>query len=994
MDNTYKSLSRIAITVNCVKLMQKQGKNLVQAFLLKITRNFNGDENVEGGDSGFFLPDFLHQEIQDNLKLSHNQVSPQSTVPSQVQGNQQIRTNNMFQFQPPYLMTNANTNNSKLSPFHQSSPTTQVLHQQFSPQKTYQPQVLQMSQFSHNQPIVQQLNHRLSIGASISPMSANSQEQMISQCIVCQRPITSSQFYVQTGDLMFSHTQCQFQPSPNSSQMFNLQNPGIFHLHNEIELLPEMLQLDIQILHPNSYIQIYSQEGIIPECSFQNQNKLLSFKKLLCNSTSIPVNVGLVSFKWRFFKDKLENSQLNQIEQMNVMNNMNQINMLQRTNIIQEPLNFAQLYNLNNQEVNIGIRKKYFDQFNVLKPQSMNDSVLNISFNYMSFQDLIQNPQMPQFPTCFTIHILKNLSLNFQISMDEFEQMKRSTQQLLQQNPSLQQYLNKPPETLTLNNSRRNLTQNFNTLQINPIQKQNSQGSSRKSSATNSNSDQQNIDEEERKFDEQFLNDNDQFMRQSRNLLYNPRKSQKPIIGIEIMELKDPIQDQEKVRRMMTMEDYENKQGQEVFKDYFKRYTGQSFAGGSVSNDNSMITNSEKYSSNSLGSHTSPDEVPTGLLVPKSAKNKKRKVTTSSSGSKKSKHSNNSQGESIGSQGNLTGKVQSKRANEAVEDLQGLMTELRGNVVVMSKQQYGSKQLQRYLEKAPPELVDFIISEVVSELHNLMSDLYGNYFCQKLMTSASSQQRLVILTELRPNLYKISCDKKGTHSMQCMIDMINMPEEQHEIQEGVVNHILDMAYDINANHVLQKIMVCFKEEKLDFIYQPIMKYFIELSMDQNGLCVIKKLIGKITNEDKILEIQHLLAEHAVKLVQNPYGNYAVQQAIEVWDVRYCEPIFEKLEDHLMQLSVQKFSSNVIEKILEKASYETVDRYMRKLCNVEVMKSLIKNIYGYYVINKLVLIVIETHRRNPEIALKSIQDTIQYATDKSLHQKWQQILDSY
>ena len=67
------------------------------------------------------------------------------------------------------------------------------------------------------------------------------------------------------------------------------------------------------------------------------------------------------------------------------------------------------------------------------------------------------------------------------------------------------------------------------------------------------------------------------------------------------------------------------------------------------------------------------------------------------------------------------------------------MNELRGNIVAMSKQQYGSKQLQRYLEKAPPELVDFIITEVVSELHNLMSDLYGNYFCQKLMTSASSQ---------------------------------------------------------------------------------------------------------------------------------------------------------------------------------------------------------------------------------------------------------------
>ena len=31
----------------------------------------------------------------------------------------------------------------------------------------------------------------------------------------------------------------------------------------------------------------------------------------------------------------------------------------------------------------------------------------------------------------------------------------------------------------------------------------------------------------------------------------------------------------------------------------------------------------------------------------------------------------------------------------------------------MAKNQYGSKQLQRYLEKAPPELVDFIIEEVL-----------------------------------------------------------------------------------------------------------------------------------------------------------------------------------------------------------------------------------------------------------------------------------------
>ena len=62
----------------------------------------------------------------------------------------------------------------------------------------------------------------------------------------------------------------------------------------------------------------------------------------------------------------------------------------------------------------------------------------------------------------------------------------------------------------------------------------------------------------------------------------------------------------------------------------------------------------------------------------------------------------------------------------------------------------------------------------------------------------------------------------------------------------------------------------------------------------------------------------------------------------------------------MQLSVQKFSSNVIEKVLEKAEFPTVERFMRKLCEGEVMKSLIKNTYGFYVMQKLI-IVLKKHK---------------------------------
>lgn len=88
----------------------------------------------------------------------------------------------------------------------------------------------------------------------------------------------------------------------------------------------------------------------------------------------------------------------------------------------------------------------------------------------------------------------------------------------------------------------------------------------------------------------------------------------------------------------------------------------------------------------------------------------------------------------------------------------------------------------------------------------------------------------------------------------------------------------------------------------------------------------------------------------------------------------------------MQLSVQKFSSNVIEKVLENATYDTVERYLKALCEHEVMKSLIKNTYGFYVLQKLKEVV-KRHGKPVKRIQQAIENTIQYVSDKSLKQKW-------
>ncbi len=61
--------------------------------------------------------------------------------------------------------------------------------------------------------------------------------------------------------------------------------------------------------------------------------------------------------------------------------------------------------------------------------------------------------------------------------------------------------------------------------------------------------------------------------------------------------------------------------------------------------------------------------------------------------------------------------------------------------------------------------------------------------------------------------------------------MINMPEEEDEIKDGIKDHILKLAYDSNGNHVLQKVLLVVSEENCEFIYEPILGNFADLCLD-------------------------------------------------------------------------------------------------------------------------------------------------------------------
>lgn len=73
----------------------------------------------------------------------------------------------------------------------------------------------------------------------------------------------------------------------------------------------------------------------------------------------------------------------------------------------------------------------------------------------------------------------------------------------------------------------------------------------------------------------------------------------------------------------------------------------------------------------------------------------------------------------------------------------------------------------------------------------------------------------------------------------------------------------------------------FPEEVVENLYNIIFNNFMELSENQNGLCVIKKVIANTRNQKRKEFILMTIIDNFNNLIQNAYGNYTIQTVVEV-----------------------------------------------------------------------------------------------------------------
>lgn len=92
-----------------------------------------------------------------------------------------------------------------------------------------------------------------------------------------------------------------------------------------------------------------------------------------------------------------------------------------------------------------------------------------------------------------------------------------------------------------------------------------------------------------------------------------------------------------------------------------------------------------------------------------------------------------------------------------------------------------------------------------------------------------------------------------------------------------------------------------------------------------------------------------MVENTLRLVEDPFGNYVVQYILDLHRSQDITRIAESILGHISDLSTQKFSSNVIEKILQVCDPPPRALIIREMLKADAWFTLLQDPYANYVI---------------------------------------------
>ncbi|KAK7319725.1 hypothetical protein RJT34_04450 [Clitoria ternatea] len=247
---------------------------------------------------------------------------------------------------------------------------------------------------------------------------------------------------------------------------------------------------------------------------------------------------------------------------------------------------------------------------------------------------------------------------------------------------------------------------------------------------------------------------------------------------------------------------------------------------------------------------------------------------------------------------------------------------MRGRLVSMAMDKSECLSLQQMIEEGTTGEINTIISELKNHLHLLIIHPYGNYVVQKFFqaSNVTTVQVYAILSFIIRDTQKLkdACiDHNGTRVIQKIVESVQTQEGMLAILCAIRPITVPLVKTDKGRYVIQQCVMHFQPVYKKVILDEMARNCLDIARNEFGCRAIQKCLDIAEGEAATSQLVEEIVSKAVILAQDPFGNYVVQFVIqEMKVVAVNEMIISRLQGYYVALSMNKYASNVVEKLLQ------------------------------------------------------------------------------
>jgi uncharacterized membrane protein YgcG len=220
-----------------------------------------------------------------------------------------------------------------------------------------------------------------------------------------------------------------------------------------------------------------------------------------------------------------------------------------------------------------------------------------------------------------------------------------------------------------------------------------------------------------------------------------------------------------------------------------------------------------------------------------------------------------------------------------------------GSLVQISKNMHGTRAVQKTIEQlGSPEEIRLIREALKGSVVALIQDLNGNHVIQKCIHRLEPNDNQFIYDAVAYHCVQVATHRHGCCVMQRCIDHSSNQQKMQLIEE-IKNNALNLVQDQFGNYVVQYVLDLGMESVCEALATNLLGHLYFLSTQKFSSNVVEKCL-KVGNAATVQMMSRELAEFQndphhpvfpqtphddplICLLQHPFGNYVVQTALQV-----------------------------------------------------------------------------------------------------------------